>query len=404
MINTRQVSWEMLHKVIYEGAFSNILLNDLSDKPEIDQHAKNFIFALTLGTINKKIYLEHVVNKFIDANKTPEEIKVLLWMSVYQIKFMNKIPVYAVVNEAVELAKKVNQKFAGFVNGTLKSLIAKKEEAFIVNAADPKEKFCIENAFPFDLYKLIEKEQGVDNAQLFVVNSNKIPEIDIRVNTLKIGFDLKDALTVKKIVVKSKIYQDGLVTIQDKASILVSQILKPVQNSRVLDMCAAPGGKLTHLAALMQNTGYIKAYEISGNRIPLIEANIERLNARNIELVHDDARNAVNDDPYDYILLDAPCSGFGVIKRKPEIKLNIDLQSLPKLYKTQAELLETAYRVLKTNGTLVYSTCTINRAENEAQIEKFLANHPDISVIHQQQLVGHEYNSDAFFICKMVKN
>jgi 16S rRNA (cytosine967-C5)-methyltransferase len=384
--------------VFYEGAFSNILLNEVSNDPEVDQHAKNFIFALTLGTINQKIYLEYVANKFFDQKKAPNEIQVLIWLSIYQLKFMDKVPAYAIVNEAVELAKTLNKKFAGFVNGMLKTLISKGDEAYFVDLEDEDAKFALENSFPIEIYRQLLIDYGEEHAKAFVLNSNKIPDIDIRINTLKIGTrnfyekfqhrfsaskidDLRDGLTVKRVVVKSSIYRDGLVTVQDKASILVGQILNPKMNSRVLDMCAAPGGKLTHLAAIMRNTGYIKAYEKNESRIGLIQENIDRLNVKNVELVNDDARNAISDEPYDYVLLDAPCSGLGVIKRKPEIKLNITFRDNESLYQTQSELLETAYNVLKYQGQLVYSTCTLHRSENEGQIENFLVNHPNMKVV-----------------------
>ncbi|SYV95443.1 Sun family protein [Mycoplasma putrefaciens] len=252
-----------------------------------------------------------------------------------------------------------------------------------------------------------------------VIDNHQIPLIYFRVNSLKISANqffakykdefllektnLKDCFIANKAIVNSSLYQNGLITIQDKASILVSQVLNPSLNANVLDMCAAPGSKTTHLSAIMNNTGMILANEISKNKLGLIAENISRLGCQNIKLANLDARQIDRTNYFDFILLDAPCSGFGVLKRKPEIKLNFDFKQIKQTVKLQAELLESAYHNLKSNGELVYSTCTINKNENQNQIIRFLNKHQDMVKIYEKQIFGFEENTDGFYICKLKK-
>ncbi|ATG97543.1 16S rRNA (cytosine(967)-C(5))-methyltransferase RsmB [Mesoplasma lactucae] len=420
--NSRQIAFEILKKIILKGSFSNILLNDVAQNKDLDQKEKNLIFVLVHGVVTWKIFLEYTTNKLINKKKTPYEIQIIIWMALYQLHFMDNIPQYAIVNEAVNLAKEVNPRFSGLVNGVLKNVIRQTPEIYEVNEKNEEKKYCLEYGFPFLLYKLIKEGYGETEAKKVVKDSVKKPEINLRVNTLKADFDdlyneykteyglkkqpeIKDCLISKKPIIATDLYRDGKITIQDKASILVGQTLNPSKDSRVLDMCSAPGGKLTNLAAIMDNTGYIKAFELAKNRIGLIEQNIKRLGVTNVELVNGNANLAIKDEQYDYILLDAPCSGFGVLKRKPEIKLNFQTNNdtINTLYETQKELIEVAYQSLKPNGEMVYSTCTINESENQARIQEFLKDHPDMEIISQTQLFGYEIDSDGFFICKLKK-
>lgn len=420
--NPRAIAFNILKKVFFQHAFSNILLNEVATDQTNSLQAKNLVFVLVHGVVCWKIYLEYVVNKLVSPHKTPLEIQIILWMGVYQLHFLDQIPPYAIVNEAVNLAKNVNPKFGGLVNKVLKRFLDPEQNLYLVEESDLEKKFCLEHAFPWPLYLLIKDGYGQEQAQIVVADSVNKPEINLRVNTLKTDlpsflatyqdqFGLKavqgidNCFSSTKPIIKTDLYAKGLITIQDKASVLVGQTLNPSSKTRVLDMCSAPGGKLTHLAALMQNTGEIIAYELNPNRISLIEANLSRLGVENVKLLNQNALQAIDDAPYDFILLDAPCSGFGVLKRKPEIKLNFlnNKEGLPTLIQTQAALLETAYHVLKPLGVMVYSTCTINQAENQAQIDQFLVNHPEMRMVESKQLFGNEQNSDGFFICKLVK-
>ncbi|WP_031542064.1 16S rRNA (cytosine(967)-C(5))-methyltransferase RsmB [Mesoplasma photuris] len=419
MDNSRKQSWEILKNVFSNKSFSNILLNEVS-KNQTNEKFKNLTFAIVHGTITYKIYLDYLTKKLIDFKKTPQDIQILLWMSIYQIKFLETIPHYAIVNEAVMLASEVNPKFTGLVNACLKRVIKEKESFFTVDIKDENKRTCVEKGFPFLLFKKIENDYGTDIALKLVEDSVKKPPISFRVNTLKISkeafiekyqseyglkeSDIKDCLIASTSIVKSSMYFEGLITIQDPASILVAQTLNPKENTKVLDMCSAPGGKLTHLGAIMKNTGELQGYEISESKIRLIKENVLRLGLTNIELKNGDARNIDQKESFDSILLDAPCSGFGVLKRKPEIKFNnLDDQSLKEIIELQSQLLDTAYYNLKIGGEMVYSTCSINLDENETQIKKFITKYPNMEIISEKQLFGYENNTDGFYICKMRK-
>lgn len=417
--NSRIIAFEILKKVFKNKSFSNILLNDVS-KMQITEKFKNLIFATVHGTITNQILLDQVSRKLIDVKKTNIDVQILLWMSIYQIRFLKTIPQYAVVNESVIIAKSINHKFSGLMNACLKKVINEEEKLFDFSLLDEVKRTCVENSFPKTLFNLIQKGYGIEIAKKVAIDSKEKPVISFRVNTLKIATDdffinnqetyelkkseIKDCLISKKAIVKSPGYINGEITIQDPASILVSNILKPEKNSKVLDMCSAPGGKLTHLSMLMENTGQIIAYEISENKIKLIKENLERLACTNVDLKCGDATLINQKNYFDYILLDAPCSGFGVLKRKPEIKINnIDINSINNIVTIQEKLLDTAYFNLKVNGTMVYSTCTINPAENEMQIKKFISKHKNMEIIEEKQLFGYEINTDGFYICKMIK-
>jgi len=418
MVNIRQLSWKLINQVCFHGGYSNLLLKENAKHLTLPE--KNLLYTLTLGTINKQIFLSAVAKKYIDIKKTPNEIQSIFWLALYQMHFLDHQPDYAIVNSAVDLAKQVNPKFAGLVNKVLRKILSEGQQAFIVTFKNPEATYCVNHAFPVALYRQIVKDYNEKIAIRVVEWSETFPEMDLRVNTLKLTTteflnkyghefeahkvpELNDGIVVHRVVVNDPIYQEGLVTIQDKASILVGQLLNPTPNSKVVDMCSAPGSKLTHLAALMQNQGQLEAVELQPNRIGLIEQNLHRMGITIAQVHNLDARQIEGPQAFDYLLLDAPCSGFGVMRRKPEIKLNVKPEDLDSLVQLQGELLDQAYELLKVNGSMVYSTCTVNYAENAGQIERFLAKYPTMKVIEERQLFGDEMNSDAFYMCKLQK-
>ncbi|AGR41530.1 16S rRNA (cytosine(967)-C(5))-methyltransferase RsmB [Spiroplasma taiwanense] len=416
-MNTRQEALNILFKVFKNNEFSNKLLNKLIKNELISKKDIAFIFKLVYGTIQYKIYLEYVTNKLIDANKTDFKIQILLWMNLYQYKFLNA-EMYYVVNEAVKIAKNINSNLVSLVNKVSKKLYEKNYWEVIIK--NNQNKIPLEAGFPFWLFKKIEKDYSKEKALNFIRKSIQQSKITIRVNTLKISIEsfeekylvdlnlepsklMSGFYLLDKNIIHHEIFEKGLVTIQDQASGLASVILDPQKNSSVLDMCSAPGGKLTHIGQLMQNTGKITAFEINSKKISLILSNINRLGLTNVELNCNDALN-IDEKKYDYILLDAPCSGYGVIQHKPEIKLKkYSNEEVKTLLNTQSLLLEKAYKCMKKNSFLVYSTCTINKDENEYQISKFIKKHLDLVLEKEVILFGDEYNTDGFYICRLRK-
>ncbi|WP_347938514.1 16S rRNA (cytosine(967)-C(5))-methyltransferase RsmB [Mycoplasma feriruminatoris] len=417
-MNSRSLAFDILKKVFINKAYSNVLLNKVS-KLDIDQLEKDFVFNLVHGIISNKIHLDYLLTRLIDLKKTKKELQIILLIGLYQMIYLDNIPNYAIVNETVNLAKTINQKSANFINAILNKFLRFKNKYLEINLDNKDLELCIIHSFSYELYLMLIKQYDKQIVNKIVINNHQIPKLYIRVNTLKITTDqlfnqykdiyllektnTNDCLVANKTIINSDLYKNGLITIQDKASILVSQILNPSLNTKVLDMCSAPGGKLTHLSMIMNNTGSIIGNELSESKIRLIKENILRLNCLNISLTNMDARDIKQKQEFDYILLDAPCSGFGVFKRKPEIKLRFDQKQVKSIIKLQSELLESAYYNLKTNGEMVYSTCTINQNENQNQINNFLNKYKNMIKVFEQQIFGFEENTDGFYICKLKK-
>ncbi|QVK08708.1 16S rRNA (cytosine(967)-C(5))-methyltransferase RsmB [Mycoplasma mycoides] len=417
-MNSRSIAFDILKKVFVNKAYSNVLLNKISKK-NLNQQDKDFVFNLVHGVISNKIHLDYLLAKLIDVKKTSIDLQIILLISLYQMIYLNSIPNYAIVNESVNLIKTTSQKQANFINAILNKFLRFKDKYLEINLDNKDLELCILHSFSYELYLMLIKQYDKEIVNQIVVNNHQIPKLYIRVNTLKITSDqlfnkykdiyllektnVNDCLIANKTIINSDLYKNGFITIQDKASILVSQILNPSLNTKVLDMCSAPGGKLTHLSMILKNTGNIVGNEINESKIKLIKENINRLNCLNISVINMDARKIKQKQEFDYILLDAPCSGFGVFKRKPEIKLRFDQIQVNSIINLQEELLESAYYNLKNNGEMVYSTCTINQDENQNQINKFLNKHKDMIKLYEQQIFGFEENTDGFYICKLKK-
>lgn len=335
-------------------------------------------------------------------------------MSIYQFRFLDRIPNYAIVNEAVNIGKKLNPKYAGFVNATLKKIFESKEDIFEIKLTDETKKLSIKYSFPLSLYLILRNEYNEEVARKVMEDNLTIPKIAFRVNTLKItqdelltkyaGYNLTKSVVspvgviVEKPVINSEMFEEGLIFIQDEMSMRIAEVLDPQETDRVLDMCSAPGGKTTHLSQLMNNKGIIDACDISERKLNLIKTNAKRLGITNIYPHLLDARKITASVKYDKILCDAPCSGLGVIKRKPEIKYHsFTNEKLANLVEIQKQLLEKAYELLKPGGILVYSTCTFEVYENNLQIRNFLAKYNDLEIIATEQTFGYENNTDGFY-------
>ncbi|WFG98811.1 16S rRNA (cytosine(967)-C(5))-methyltransferase RsmB [Spiroplasma citri] len=420
-MQAREVAWNILWKIFAKNKFSNHLLSNIVEQNDnfIDQD-KTLIYRIVYGTLKNKLYLEYIANQFIESKKTNQKLQILLWMSIYQFRFLDRIPNYAIVNEAVNISKSVSPKYAGFINTTLKKIFDSKDEIFEINIADETKKLSIKYSFPSSLYLILRNEYSEDIARQVMIDSLTIPKLSFRVNTLKISrdellskysnYNLTKSLVssvgviADKPVVNSEMFKKGLIFIQDEMSMRIAEILDPQETDRVLDMCSAPGGKATHLSQIINNKGIIDAYDISEKKINLIKMNASRLGITNIYPHLLDARKINSEIQYDKILCDAPCSGLGVIKRKPEIKYHtLTNQELANLVEIQEQLLEKAYQLLKPGGILVYSTCTFGGYENIVQIRNFLAKHSDLKIITTEQIFGYENNTDGFYYCKIRK-
>jgi len=408
----REAAFRILCQVYLEKAYSQLLLkNSLEGMSEQD---KAFVSRCVYGTIQNYRYVEHVWKKY--ANKVDDKkIKVLLSMSVYQLLFMDGVPAYAVVNEACELARKIHRRYVPFVNSVLHRVC---EDDHSISETNEDERFCIEVSHPTWMYKMWKKHYGEEVAQQICYCNNETPRSVARVNTLKIS---RDALCEKYGFEKGSLSEDavylpsgnatllegyklGEFALQDESGQMVAIYSGVKRGDRVLDACAAPGSKSMHMAMRMGNTGEIIAQDIHEHRVKLIEEAASRLGVTCIKCYANDSlkcHEIYEAESFDVVVLDAPCMGLGVISRKPDIRLNTKQEDMDEILHLQRDLLESVYSLVKKGGTLVYSTCSLNKKENEMQSSAFRERHPEFVVERERTIFPFEAHSDGFYICVM---
>ena len=410
-------AYRILNQYFEDESFLNIALNEELKKSELKREDKDLCTTIVYGTIQNLLAIQYQLQLYIKGKRVKKKIKTLLYLSLYQLMYLDKIPEYAVINEAVNIAKKQGYQTSKFVNAVLRNFV--RNERRSLEGLDELERISIETSHPLWMVKMFNKQYGLEKTKKICLEDNTPPTRSGRVNTLKAskeellkegcfkeGTLSKDALLYNKgNLALTSYFKEGKVTIQDESSQLVARLLDPQKTDYVLDMCSAPGSKTTHLSALMENQGKIEAYDLYEHKVKLVEYNLRRLGVKNVHIQAGDStklKEVYPEKTFDRILLDAPCSGFGVLKRKPEIKYH-DSSIMDGLVSLQALLLENAYYLLKNDGTMVYSTCTINKKENELMIQKFIEKHPDMEVIKQRTILNYEYHTDGFFMCKMKK-
>lgn len=439
----RKTALELLTRIEKENSFSHLLISETIDKSELNIQDENLLVEIVYGTIERKLTLNYYLSPFINQNKKMDAwILTLLQMSVYQMEFLNKVPDYAIINEAVEIAKHKGHRGTGaLVNGILRSL-QRKGVPNLDSITDKVKRLSIETSHPEWLVRLWITDYGFETAKNICESNLTRKPMTIRAQILKndrkdllnqlanIDVEAKESSVTKQgviiesgNVIKTSVLGLGNATIQDESSMLVSETLNTKPGMEVLDCCSAPGGKTTHIAEIMEDKGRIVAHDLHKNKIKLVKNHADRLNLSIIEASPCDARNLTEiheEESFDRILVDAPCSGLGVIRSKPDIKYNKSFADIEKLQTVQQDILEEAFKLLKKDGQLVYSTCTINILENEHVIEEFLNHHPEVevdscfidnfpqSVLENSrltdfgiQLFPYTANSDAFFISRL---
>ena len=417
-MNVRKLALDAICKILFDGGFSNIVINDTLKKYELNEVDRALFTKLVLGTVEKKITLEYYLKPFIHKKPKPW-VYCLLLMSIYQLQYLD-MPDYAVVNEAVEIASVRDRSFGSFVNGVLRAF--QRSEKPNIDDLKGMEYLSIKYSYPEWLVAYLLKDYSEDILEKIFASNENIKDMAIRVNTLKSNLDeVKAALDDKEIeyqetsfvnnglivyepIMRDKLFLNGKITIQDLASQKVAEVLNPKKDSIVLDVCAAPGSKSSHLAAIMENTGKIYACDVYAHKIKLMQALFTRLGVTNTSCQQIDARNLkdyVKEASFDYILADLPCSGMGVMGHKVDIRYNLTLSSIEEIIKLQKEILDSISDLLKIDGTLVISTCTFNKYENERQVSDYLANHPNYEKVEEVTYLPYEYQTDGFYICKL---
>lgn len=421
-----ELSFDILDRVINKEAKSNDEINKLADTA----NNLGFVTKNVYGVLENKIYLDYMIRKLstVRLKKIHSSVLIILEIGIYNIYFLNTKD-YAIVNELVELTKKKNKRSAAFVNAILRNFIRDEEEIAKIKESDDIKSLSIRYSLPEELTRYIFNNYGIEYTKNFLryINSEQI--ISIRVNNLKTDKDkLKKTLEDKGFKVENgnlsanalKIlnpsglvntdeFKNGFFTIQQEGSMKTIEILDPREDSKILDLCAAPGTKTSYIGECIKNKGQIIANDISKEKLPLIKENIDRLSLENIKLSSFDASifKKEYEGQFDYILVDAPCSGLGVMGRKPEIRYNRSMDDIKILAELQKDILDQAIKYLKKDGVLVYSTCTIGDIENKDNF-LFLSSQDDLELIPIEgkdyiEYVNYIDKTDGFFISKYKK-
>ena len=449
----REVALKILYRVDKDNAYSNIALNEVLEQNRENLNEKDIglISEIVYGVTTWKLTLDEIIKKYskIRLKKISIWILNILRMSIYQIIFLDKIPKSAAVNEGVNLAKRYGHKSSsGFVNAILRKVTKKDYEDFF-EIKNPIEKIQKTTSMPkWIIEELLNEGLELEKVEKICKDSNQRPKISIRANRLKTNpKELKEKLEQKQIKVEEGILEDflilnkvknlekleefkeGLFTVQDEAAGLTAIVLEPKQNETILDACSSPGGKTTYIGEIVENNANILAWDIHKHRVLLVDKAAERLGIDRIKTEVKDASKYEDKykEKFEKILLDVPCLGLGVLKRKPDIKWQKKKEDIVEISKIQWEILNTCSKYLKEGGDLVYSTCSILKEENENMIYKFLEKHPEFEI--QKIILSNNNKSeknnrnyfekflekdgflqvyqneetDGFFICKLKK-
>ena len=395
----RKWLWKALDEVVNKEVYSNLYLrNHLHEVSERDRALATRIFY---GTIQNYRYCRACWSKFV-KNKVNDKMDVLLTMSTYQLLFLDKVPSYAIVNDAVNIAKKINVKYAGLTNAVLHK----------VKHIETKD-VALKYSLPDWLYKMWVSQYGQEQALIMAKASVNILPLYVRRNVLKT--EVEDFSSSEFICVKDPLYiytqndyfhhpyyQKGYMSAQDEGSFAIAKFVDPKENERILDCCAAPGTKTMTMAEMMYNKGHIDSFDLHAHRKDLIESDAKRLG---IDIVHagvQDATKFKSSVLYDRILCDVPCSGYGVLSRKPDIKLRMLPEDMDTLIPLQYAILNNVCQYVKKGGIIVYSTCTMNKKENEKQIERFLKEHDMFRLVDEVNIFS-DSKQDGFYMAKLVR-
>ncbi|CAG7622911.1 16S rRNA (cytosine(967)-C(5))-methyltransferase RsmB [Paenibacillus allorhizosphaerae] len=442
--SAREAALDVLVRIEQDRAYSNLLLNQTLQKHKLDKQDAGLATEIVYGTVQRLNTIDYFLEPFVNKGlgKLEPWVRSLLRLSFYQLLYLDRIPDHAIVNEAVSIAKRRgHQGISGMVNGVLRSVIRRKAELMLPAGLPADRRIALEQSHPEWMVRRWIAQFGEQLAERICAANNTPPRVSIRANKMKLGAGelaerLREggleaepsAVSPAGVIVRgggnmalTPEYAAGLYSVQDESSMLVAEWVDPQPGERVLDCCAAPGGKTAHLAEKMGDQGEIIACDMHEHKEKLIRDQAERLGLKSIRTITADARKLAERfaaDSFDRILLDAPCSGLGVIRRKPDMKWEKRESELADICEVQRELLEAVHPLLKPGGILVYSTCTIEAAENEDMIRGFLAAHPkfepdepsgknvplaDRSQGGAVQIMPYDFGSDGFFIARLRK-
>lgn len=438
-MNSREIAINVLEKVLEKGAYSNIALSNELNKSDLNDKDKALTTELVYGTLRKLNTLDTIIQSFVkDISIMDKKILYILRIAIYQMQFLDRIPTYAACNEAVELAKSVSEKDSKLVNGILRSY-TQKDGVLDIEFRNRISEMAYEFSVEDWMIRMLIKQYGEPDTLRILHGLNSTPNVTVRVNNLlgeyedvfseleeldyqvEEGLICPEAISIKNggSIENNILFNQGKITVQDESAMLVAPLLDIEDGLTVLDLCSAPGGKTTHISELLNNTGKVLAFDIHSQKLELVRQNADRLGITNIELKEMDATrlNPELINIADRVLIDVPCSGIGIARKKPEIKWNKSRRDLKEILNVQRDIMESAWEYLKKNGIMVYSTCTLNKEENEDNVSWFLSKHKDAVI--EKVFLGKDENlkydklgtvtifpnedMDGFFIAKIRK-
>lgn len=439
--NLRWHALKLLDQIEHRHQYSNIIVDRFLKDSQLSNQDNRLLVKIVYGVIQRRYTLNYYLKPYIKHRKVDKWVESLLRLSVYQLVYLDRIPSHAVVNEAVSIAKtNGHQGLGNFVNGVLRSFIRSERPSF-VDITDVSERLSIQYSIEKWIVDKLLEMKNFEETEAILASLIEEPFVSARINLpvdkrsqlmddLKAeGFDVEESplspfgiRCLKGNLIYSQAFADGLLTIQDESSMLVAPVGNLKGNEQVLDACSAPGGKATHIASFL-NEGHLTALDISESKLKKVSEHLHRMDLKEKVTLHvSDATkfNPKNDRLYDIIYLDAPCSGLGLMRRKPEIKYQKTQDDVLGLAQIQSELLEHMASLLKVGGTLVYSTCTVTVEENEQTLIEFIQRHPNFSIDKfneednvpsdivtnegQIRIWPNQYHTDGFFISRLIKN
>lgn len=440
MISAREAAFQALGAFRHNGAWADVFLKNISDKKMQDARETALAYRIVYGVLQNRLLIDHYISAFssVKIKKMQDAVVDILELSTYQLTMMDKIPESAAVNEAVRLSKKHCPKAAGFVNAVLRKIAASKNSLPPVPEQGTARYLSVKYSHPEWLVSYFINNIGYEETELLLTANNSICPVYSQVNTLKanateVESELeREGFLFKKHPWKDKcfelqpngelehmsVFREGKLQVQDIAARLAVEVAKPSPGMSVIDTCAAPGGKSFAAAMMMENNGKILSCDIYSQKLKEMEKTAKRLGVSIVETCKADAAvfNPQLEHKFDIVIADVPCSGIGVIRKKPEIryKSEAEISAMPEI---QRKIISNVSRYVKPNGVLLYSTCTLMKSENEEIVEDFVSGNknfsfepfaiPCMSVVAEKgmlTLLPHIYGTDGFFICKLRRN
>lgn len=442
MANSRKTAFKALYNVLYNNAYSNIEINRAIKASQLDRRDAALASAIFYGVLERRLTLDKIIRQYssIPIRKIEDKVLILLETAIYQLLYLDKIPDSAAVNEAVKLCKSLRlTKSSGFINGVLRSFLRADKAYKTPDIKQNREEYLsFTYSCPTDIIKILDDSYGEEYTEEILKSLFGRPPVTAAVNTLKTtAQELIDSLSQQGVkaqpselaknslelfdtgsIEELEAFKQGLFYIQDEASQLAIELLNPQSCDTVVDVCSAPGGKSFKSAVLMKNKGKIFSYDLHPHKVELISKTAKRLGIDIISAAVRDALSGADSPLADKVICDVPCSGLGVMRRKPEIryKNTDDFSDLPAL---QYKILIKSSQLVKKDGVLLYSTCTLNKAENNAVADRFLAENKSFKPLALKlpkgvkriilendnclTLLPGEQNTDGFFVSAFVR-